>query len=117
MVRRGGEAAARRLRRQNERRARSGGTARDAPRRLIVLDASLAVQLLAESGRSKAAIAAVGSKRIAVPAHFDAELSGVFRRLLPQHLLKIARFDIITPPLVALAAQRLALATRLPRPP
>src|SRR5438552_17671460 len=114
MGRRGGEAPSGRLRRQDERGARSGGPARDAPRRLKVLDASVAVDMLGESARGLVAAAMIANERLIVPAHFDAEVYAAFRRLFRRKLLACSRSDLITSRLIGFAAERVAPPPLLP---
>ena len=53
------------------------------------------------------------SERLAVPAHFDAEVYSAFRRHFRQGLLTRRQFDRVSANLVALAAERVALPTLL----
>lgn len=56
----------------------------------------------------------IANERLIVPAHFDAEVYAAFRRLFRQRLVDRARLDVITSRLIALAAERVALAPLLP---
>jgi predicted nucleic acid-binding protein len=51
----------------------------------------------------------LASERLAVPAHFDAEVYSAFRRQFRQGLLKRGQLDRVTANLVKLAAERVAL--------
>ena len=70
--------------------------------------------MLGESSRGRAAAAIVANERLIVPAHFDAEVYAAFRRLFRRGLVDRARLDLITSRLIALAAERVALAPLLP---
>jgi predicted nucleic acid-binding protein len=70
--------------------------------------------MLGESSAGRAAAAIVANERLIVPAHFDAEVYAAFRRLFRRKLVDRARLDFITSRLIALAAERVALAPLLP---
>jgi len=70
--------------------------------------------MLGESARGSVAAAMIGSERLIVPAHFDAEVYAAFRRLFRRSLVDHARLDFITSRLIALAAERVALPPLLP---
>jgi predicted nucleic acid-binding protein len=53
------------------------------------------------------------NERLAVPAHFDAEVYSAFRRQFRQGLITRAQLDRVTADLVTLAAERVALAALL----
>jgi len=56
----------------------------------------------------------IADQRLSVPAHFDAEVYAVFRRLFRNHLLARGRLDLIARRLIALAAERVSLPALLP---
>jgi predicted nucleic acid-binding protein len=64
--------------------------------------------MLAESATGAVAGAAVTNERVVVPAHFDVEVYGTFRRLFRRGKLSRGRFDAIVLRLAALAAERVA---------
>lgn len=70
--------------------------------------------MLGESSTGLSAAAIVANERLIVPAHFDAEVYGALRRLFRRKLVDRPRLDFITSRLIALAAQRVALAPLLP---
>jgi predicted nucleic acid-binding protein len=53
------------------------------------------------------------NERLAVPAHFDAEVYSAFRRQFRQGLITRAQLDRVAADLVTLAAERVALAALL----
>src|SRR3989442_239189 len=112
--RRGRETPARRLRRKDGCRTRARDQARDGSRGLIVLDASAAVEMLAESETGVVAAAAIAEERLIVPAHFDVEVYAAFRRLFRRKLVDRSRLDFITSRLIGLAAERVGLPALLP---
>ena len=69
--------------------------------------------MLAESATGAVAGAAIANERLVVPAHFDAEVYGTFRRLFRQRNLSRRRFDAIVLRLATLAAERVALSALL----
>src|SRR5438552_2080953 len=111
--RRGRETPARRLRRKDGCRTRARDQARDGTQGLIVLDASAAVEMLAESETGVVAAAAIAEERLVVPAHFDVEVYATFRRLFRHSKLDRKRFDAIVVRLAALAAERVGLSALL----
>jgi predicted nucleic acid-binding protein len=70
--------------------------------------------MLAETKTGAVAAAAIADERLIVPAHFDVEVYGTFRRLFRQGKVKRARFDWIVLRLIALAAERVSLTALLP---
>ena len=70
--------------------------------------------MLGESATGATAAAIVANERLIVPAHFDAEVYAAFRGLIRRKLVDRARLDFITSRLIALAAERVALAPLLP---
>jgi predicted nucleic acid-binding protein len=70
--------------------------------------------MLAESATGALAAAAIANERLVVPAHFDAEVYGTFRRLFRRKLVDRSRLDFITSRLIGLAAERVALPPLLP---
>ena len=70
--------------------------------------------MLGESSTGSTAAAMVANERLIVPAHFDAEVYAAFRRLFRRKLVDRVRLDLITSRLIALAAERVALAPLLP---
>lgn len=65
--------------------------------------------MLANSRIGAAAAARIANERLAVPAHFDAEVYSAFRRHFRQGLLERAELERIPSRLAALAADRVAL--------
>ena len=59
------------------------------------------------------AAALIVNERLAVPAHFDAEVYSAFRRHLRQGLITRRQLDTVTAHLVALTAERVALSPLL----
>jgi predicted nucleic acid-binding protein len=76
---------------------------------VIALDASLAVEILAGSRTGATAADLLVNERLAVPAHFDAEVYSAFRRHFRRGLLTPRQLDRVSAQLVALAAERVAL--------
>jgi predicted nucleic acid-binding protein len=74
----------------------------------------VAIEMLAETRLGAVAAAAIAGERLIVPAHFDVEVYGTFRRLFRQGKVKRARFDWIVLRLIALAAERVSLTALLP---
>ena len=70
--------------------------------------------MLAGSRTGRTAAALIVNERLAVPAHFDAEVYGAFRRHFRQGLMTRRQLDTVTAHLVALAAERVALPSLLP---
>jgi predicted nucleic acid-binding protein len=66
--------------------------------------------MLAETETGAAAGAVIGDERLVVPAHFDVEVYGTFRRLFRGGKLNRGRFDAIVVRLATLAAERVALS-------
>jgi predicted nucleic acid-binding protein len=66
--------------------------------------------MLAESATGAVAAAAIANERLVVPAHFDVEVYGTFRRLFRHGRLSRARFDAIVLRLATLAAERVGLS-------
>ena len=69
--------------------------------------------MLAESATGALAAAAIANERLVVPAHFDAEVYGTFRRLFRHGKLSRGRFDAIVVRLATLAAERVGLSALL----
>lgn len=69
--------------------------------------------MLAGSATGAVAAAAIADQRLVVPAHFDIEVYGTFRRLFRGGKLSRGRFDAIVVRLAALAAERVALSALL----
>jgi predicted nucleic acid-binding protein len=69
--------------------------------------------MLAESATGAVAAAAIANERLVVPAHFDVEVYGTFRRLFRGAKLSRRRFDAIVLRLATLAAERVALSALL----
>jgi predicted nucleic acid-binding protein len=65
--------------------------------------------MLAESATGVKAAAAIANQRLVVPAHFDVEVYGTFRRLFRHGKLTRERFDTVVARLAALAAERIGL--------
>ena len=65
--------------------------------------------MLANSRTGAAAAALIANERLAVPAHFDAEVYSAFRRHFRQGLMARAQLERIPSRLAALAADRVAL--------
>ena len=65
--------------------------------------------MLAGSRVGRTAVALIASERLAVPAHFDAEVYGAFRRHFRQGRITRSELDTVTGHLVAMAAERVAL--------
>jgi predicted nucleic acid-binding protein len=63
--------------------------------------------MLAESATGVAVAAAIANERLIVPAHFDVEVYGTFRRLFRQGKFSRGRFDAIVVRLARLAAERI----------
>ncbi len=66
--------------------------------------------MLVESATGAAAAAAIAEERLVVPAHFDVEVYGTFRRLFRGGKLTRGRFDAIVVRLASLAAERVGLS-------
>ncbi|TMC42058.1 MAG: type II toxin-antitoxin system VapC family toxin [Chloroflexi bacterium] len=66
--------------------------------------------MLAESATGVAAATTIATERIVVPAHFDIEVYGSFRRLFRQGTVTRGRFDAIAVRLARLAAERVGLS-------
>lgn len=62
----------------------------------------------------KGALALIVNERLAVPAHFDAEVYSAFRRHFRRGLLQRPRLDVIAARLAVLAAERVGLPALLP---
>jgi predicted nucleic acid-binding protein len=73
----------------------------------------VAIEMLAESAIGAVAAAAIADERLVVPAHFDIEVYGTFRRLFRAGKLGRGRLDAIVVRLAALAAERVALSALL----
>src|SRR5437899_3188251 len=69
--------------------------------------------MLAETATGAAAAAAIAKQRLVVPAHFDVEVYGTFRRLFRHGKLSRARFDAIVMRLASLSAERVGLSALL----
>jgi predicted nucleic acid-binding protein len=69
--------------------------------------------MLAESPTGVAAAAAIANERLIVPAHFDVEVYGAFRRLFRQGKLSPRRLDAVVVRLASLAAERVGLSALL----
>jgi predicted nucleic acid-binding protein len=69
--------------------------------------------MLGETETGALAGAAIANERLVVPAHFDAEVYGTFRRLFRRGKLDRERFDAIVLRLATLAAERVALSALL----
>ncbi len=69
--------------------------------------------MLAETATGAAAAAAITNERLVVPAHFDVEVYGTFRRLFRHGKVSRRRFDAIVLRLATLAAERVALSALL----
>jgi predicted nucleic acid-binding protein len=66
--------------------------------------------MLAETETGALAGAAIANERLVVPAHFDVEVYGTFRRLFRGGKLSRGRFDAIVLRLATLGAERVALS-------
>ena len=64
---------------------------------------------MAGSRTGRTAAALIANERLAVPAHFDAEVYSAFRRHFRQGLLTRQQLERVTASLVMLAAERVAL--------
>jgi len=69
--------------------------------------------MLAETRTGAAAAAAIANERLVVPAHFDVEVYGTFRRLFRHGKLSRGRFDATVVRLARLAAERVSLSALL----
>ena len=69
--------------------------------------------MLAETPTGAIAARAIANERLVVPAHFDVEVYGAFRRLFRQGALTRGRLDDIVIRLRALAAERVELSALL----
>jgi predicted nucleic acid-binding protein len=69
--------------------------------------------MLAQTATGAVAAAAIANERLVVPAHFDVEVYGTFRRLFRHGKLSRARFDAIVLCLAALAGERVDLSALL----
>jgi predicted nucleic acid-binding protein len=69
----------------------------------------VAVEILVRSPAGASAAALIANERLAVPAHFDAEVYGAFRRHFRRGLLTRRELDRVSAHLQALAAERVAL--------
>ena len=69
--------------------------------------------MLAETPTGAIAASTIANERLVVPAHFDVEVYGTFRRLFRQGKLSRGRFDGIVVRLARLAAERVALSALL----
>jgi len=70
--------------------------------------------MLAETTTGAVAAATIAKERLVVPAHFEVEVYGTFRRLFRNGKLSRGRFDAIVLRLASLAAERVALSALLP---
>ena len=70
--------------------------------------------MLTESASGIAGARLIANERLAVPAHFDAEVYAALRRHLRRGLLPRTRLDVIVGRLVALPADRVPLGPLLP---
>ncbi|MDQ2913335.1 MAG: type II toxin-antitoxin system VapC family toxin [Chloroflexota bacterium] len=69
--------------------------------------------MLAETAAGAIAAATIANERLVVPAHFDVEVYGTFRRLFRHGKLTRGRFDATVVRLARLAAERVALSALL----
>jgi predicted nucleic acid-binding protein len=69
--------------------------------------------MLAETATGAVAAATIANERLVVPAHFDVEVYGTFRRLFRHGRLTRGRFDATVARLALLAAERVALSALL----
>ncbi|TME98199.1 MAG: type II toxin-antitoxin system VapC family toxin [Chloroflexi bacterium] len=86
---------------------------RTGSRRLIVLDASSAVELLGGSPAAVGVATIIESERGTVPAHFDAEVYAAFRRRFRQGLVDRDRLEFVAQRLPSLPVERVSLTSLL----